>query len=252
MLIHSWNVNGIRAVLRRGDLQSYLGKYAPDIVGLQEIKALPEQIEFDDPNYPHRIWHSAKRKGYSGTAILSKVKPNQVHLGMGVERHDQEGRITAAEFDNLYVVSVYVPNSKQDLSRLADRQDWDKCFLAFLKDLEKHKPVAVGGDYNVAHHEIDLARPKENVGEHGFTDEERAGFQAIIDAGFIDTWRSLNPGKRDCYTWWKQIANARARNVGWRIDYWLISKALQPRLKNADILADVMGSDHCPVAVELQ
>lgn len=251
MLIAAWNVNGIRAVLRRGDLQSFLAKFKPDVLCLQETKASPEQVELDLPDYPHRYWNSAEKKGYSGTAIFCKTEPLSSSVDIGVAHHDREGRVTTVEFRDYYVVSVYVPNSKQDLSRLDDRQDWDRCFLDFLNRLQAKKPVVFCGDFNVAHQEIDLARPKQNVGEHGFTDEERAGFRAMLAAAFVDTFRHFYPDKTEAYTWWKQISNARARNVGWRIDYVMVSQPLVPRLKSAAILADVYGSDHCPVTVEL-
>ncbi len=171
---------------------------------------------------------------------------------MGIERHDHEGRVLTTEFADFFIVSVYVPNAKRDLSRLPDRQDWDACFLAYLNTLEQHKPVIFCGDFNVAHQPIDLARPKDNVGQHGFTEEERAGFQHFLDAGFVDTFRHLHPEEPQHYTWWRQFGGARERNVGWRIDYILMSGILLPRLQTATILAQVYGSDHCPVAVELR
>jgi exodeoxyribonuclease-3 len=251
MKIVSWNVNGIRALLSRDLLSPFVATYDPDVLCLQETKAQPGQVRLDLPLHPHHYWNGAAKKGYAGTAVIAKTAPLTVKMGMGVTRHDGEGRVIAAEFAECFVVSVYVPNAKRDLSRLADRQDWDRCFLAYLQALERQKPVVCCGDFNVAHTAIDLARPKENEGEHGFTTEERAGFQNLMDAGFIDAFRHLHPDTPHHYTWWRQFGGARARNVGWRIDYILISAALLPRLRAATILAEVYGSDHCPVAVEL-
>jgi exodeoxyribonuclease-3 len=251
MNIVSWNVNGIRALLRKDLFYPFVAACDPDVICLQEIKAQPGQVTLDLPLHPYHYWNGAERKGYSGTAIVSKTEPISVHNDMGVERHDHEGRVIAAEFATLFVVSVYVPNAKRDLSRLDERQDWDHCFLNYLKSLEKVKPVVCCGDFNVAHTAIDLARPRENAGHHGFTEEERAGFQHAMDAGFVDTFRHLHPDEPHHYTWWRQFGGARERNIGWRIDYMVISKALLPRLHSARILTEVYGSDHCPVAVEL-
>jgi exodeoxyribonuclease-3 len=249
--IVSWNVNGIRAVLNRNLLSPFVAAYDPDVLCLQEIKAQLGQVQLDLPSHPYRYWNSATRKGYAGTALLSKTAPLAVRQGIGVTCHDGEGRVITAEFAQCFVVSVYVPNAKRDLSRLADRQDWDCCFLAYLQALEQQKPVVCGGDFNVAHTAIDLARPKANEGHHGFTPEERAGFQNIVEAGFIDTFRHLHPGAPHHYTWWRQFGGARERNIGWRIDYIIMSTALLPRLRSATILPEVYGSDHCPVAIEL-
>jgi exodeoxyribonuclease III len=249
--IVSWNVNGIRALLQRNLLAPFVATYDPDIICLQETKAQLEQVRLDLPSHPHHYWNGGTRKGYAGTAVLSKTAPLSVRQNIGVTCHDGEGRVIAAEFQDFFVVSVYVPNAKRDLSRLADRQDWDACFLAYLQSLEQQKPVVCCGDFNVAHTAIDLARPKDNEGQHGFTPEERSGFQHLMDAGFIDTFRHLHPGVTQHYTWWRQFGGARARNIGWRIDYILLSAALLPRLRAATILPEVFGSDHCPVAVEL-
>jgi exodeoxyribonuclease III len=249
--IVSWNVNGIRAVVRKNVFHSLVATYNPDVLCLQETKAHPAQVSLDASRYPYQYWNGADRQGYAGTAILSTTAPLAVHYHLGVERHDREGRVIAVEFAEFFVVSVYVPNAKRDLSRLADRQDWDDCFLTYLKQLEQRKPVVCGGDFNVAHTAIDLARPKENLRTHGFTLEERASFQRFIDAGFIDTFRHLHPDKPGQYTWWRQFGGARERNIGWRIDYILLSAALLPRLVSAEILSGVYGSDHCPVAVAL-
>lgn len=249
--IVSWNVNGIRALLQRNHLAPLVATSGADVLCLQETKAQPEQVRLDLPSHPYHYWNGAVRKGYAGTAVLSKTAPLSVRQNIGVTCHDGEGRAIAAEFEDFFVVSVYVPNAKRDLSRLADRQDWDRCFLAYLQVLEQQKPVVCCGDFNVAHTAIDLARPKDNDGHHGFTPEERAGFQNFMDAGFIDAFRHLHPGAPQHYTWWRQFGAARARNIGWRIDYILISAALLPRLRTAAILPDVHGSDHCPVVVEL-
>ena len=264
MKLYSWNVNGIRAVITKGAFQKFLEEHDPDILCLQETKAERGQFEYDWPQYEEHFF-SAVKKGYSGTAILSKVKPIRYINGFPNEIIEQfsvtgdtygdpnaEGRIIAAEFDGFWVVTVYTPNSKGDLSRLSLRHEkWDKAFLAYMQQLEQHKPVLFCGDLNVAHAEIDLANPNPNIGKHGFTDEERAGFQAFLDAGFVDTFRAANPDKTEAYTWWTHWANARARNIGWRIDYWVASKDIAGRVKNPQIHPDVMGSDHCPVSIEI-
>jgi exodeoxyribonuclease-3 len=246
----SWNVNGIRAVLKKG-FSEYVSREAPDIICLQETKARPEQVELSLDGYPYRAWHAAEKPGYSGTAIFSRREPRRVSTGIGIASYDREGRTTTAEFDGYTVVSAYIPNAKDDLSRLADRQNWDREFLNWLIDMQKRQPLIVTGDFNVAHREIDLARPEQNVGEHGFTDEERAGFQRFLDAGFVDTFRALHPDATGQYTWWSYFSGARQRNIGWRIDYVLISAALRPRLREAFIRPEVTGSDHCPVGAVL-
>lgn len=247
----SWNVNGIRSVLKKG-LLDFVGREHPDILCLQEVRARPEQVvEVDWPVGYHQYWNPAERAGYSGTAIFSKLNPLAVRAGIGVRRHDGEGRVLTLEFPDYFVVNCYTPNSQRELTRLDYRQEWDRAFLRYLRRIEKKKPVALCGDINVAHTEIDLARPKENVRNHGFTIEERNGFTRLIKAGFIDTFREFEKSGGH-YTWWSQMGGARARNIGWRIDYWLISSVLRPRLKRAWILPDVTGSDHCPVAMELQ
>lgn len=263
MKLYSWNVNGIRAVLKKGLFQSFVKAHRPDVLCLQETKAERGQIEIDLPGY-HEYWHSAVKKGYSGTAILSREKPIAVSNGFPktfakrfkfadeLERDSsEEGRLITAEFAGLYAVTVYTPNAKDDLSRLALRhKHWDPAFLAYVRQLEKKKPVVFCGDMNVAHTELDLANPKPNRGKKGFTAEEREGFQNLIDAGFIDTLRLFKEGNGH-YSWWSHFANSRARNVGWRIDYVLVSAALRKSVKAAQIHADVMGSDHCPVSVTL-
>lgn len=264
MKLFSWNVNGIRAVVNKGAFGQFIADYQPDILGLQETKAMQGQAEIDLPEY-QEFWNSAQKKGYSGTAIFTKIKPIAVTLGMPKEISDNhgsfadeygdplnEGRITTAEYDDFYYVTVYTPNTKGDLTRLPLRHNiWDPGFLSYLKHLEKNKPVIVSGDLNVAHKEEDLANPKPNIGKAGFTDEERQGFQNYIDAGFIDTFRLFTPTGNGHYTWWTHWANARARNIGWRIDYFLVSGNLKDRVKNAQIHANVMGSDHCPVSIEV-
>ena len=251
MKLISWNVNGIRAVLKKGFLD-FIAKYDPDVLCLQEIKIGAEAIDLQLPQY-HPHWHSpSERLGYSGTAVFSKTKPASVAYGMGREKHDAEGRIITAEFQNFRLVNVYVPNSKRDLSRLDYRtKEWDIDFLAYLKKLETQKPVVLCGDMNVAHKEIDLTYPQANVRNHGFTPEERAGFERVLRAGFLDTFREFCPDG-GYYTWWSPMNNCRKRNIGWRIDYFCISKILRPRLRNAAILSGVMGSDHCPVLIELE
>lgn len=264
MKLYSWNVNGIRAVLNKGAFQQFIETHDPDILCLQETKAARDQVEIDLPQY-HEHFFSAVKKGYSGTAIFSKVPalrhldgfPQDIIEQFGVTGDtygdpNAEGRIIAAEFDDYWVVTCYTPNSKGDLSRLKLRYDmWDRAVLAYIQQLEQTKPVLYCGDMNVAHQEIDLARPKDNVGKHGFTNEERERFQDYLNAGYIDTFRAANPDTTDAYTWWTHWANARARNIGWRIDYWLASAGIADRVTNTAIHADVMGSDHCPVSIEL-
>jgi len=264
MKLYSWNVNGIRAVVNKGLFQSFLKEHDPDILCLQETKAKQGQAEIDLTGY-HEYWNSADKAGYSGTAILSKIAPAQVINGFTddiAEKYKlagdsygdptKEGRVISAEFPDFWVVTVYTPNSKGDLSRLKLRHEqWDPAFLEHVKELEKSKPVLFCGDLNVAHAEIDLANPKANVGKHGFTNEEREGFDHFEAAGLIDTFRTLHPDQAEAYTWWTHWANARARNVGWRIDYWLASAALKDKITQAAIHPEVLGSDHCPVSIEI-
>jgi exodeoxyribonuclease-3 len=245
----SWNVNGLRSVLRKNFLE-YLEAESPDILCLQETKARPEDVEQLWPATYTTYWNSAEKKGYSGTVLFTKSRPLNVSLGIKIVEHDNEGRVLTAEYPDFFLVNVYVPNSKRELTRLAYRQEWDRDFLRYLEKLERKKPVIFCGDLNVAHTEIDLANPKTNVGNHGFTPEERAGFTALVKAGFLDTFREFEPAGGH-YTWWSPMSNARARNVGWRIDYFLISAALRPRLKRAFIQPAILGSDHCPVGIEL-
>ncbi len=263
MKLYSWNVNGIRAVLNKGTFTAFLEEHDPDVLCLQETKASRDQFELDLPYYEH--FFSAVKKGYSGTAIFSKQPALRYKDGFPADIIDEykvtgdtygnpndEGRVIAAEFEKFWVVTVYTPNSKGDLSRLSLRYDrWDKAFLAYVQQLEKTKPVLFCGDLNVAHQEIDLANPKPNVGKHGFTNEERERFDDFLSAGFVDTFRNANPDKTEAYSWWTHWANARARNIGWRIDYWLASKDIAGKVKNPQIHPEVMGSDHCPVSIEI-
>jgi exodeoxyribonuclease III len=246
----SWNVNGWRSVLRKNFVE-FLSAEQPDILCLQETKCGPDDIEGLWTTHYGIQWNCAERKGYAGTATLTRERPAHVTRGIGVSEHDCEGRVLTTEHPEFFLVNVYVPNSKRDLSRLAYRQEWDVAFLAYLKRLEERKPVVVCGDFNVAHTEIDLANPKSNMRNHGFTPEERAGFTRLVEAGFLDTFREFERGGGH-YTWWSPMAGARARNIGWRLDYFLISRALRPRLVSARILSNVLGSDHCPVLIELE
>ena len=299
MKIYSWNVNGLRAVLRKGALQEFIAAEQPDILCLQEIKAKPEQVDYEFPGYK-AFWNPAKRAGYSGTAIMVReeslpllfsadlLTKNVIHWSAGRTAPDganlsgtsgiyifgfanqelyasenngndsdehlasREGRVLTLECEKFYLVNVYTPNSKPDLSRLKLREtEWDPGFLQYLKELEKVKPVVVCGDFNAAHNEIDLARPKTNHHSAGFTDEERRGITNLIKAGFVDTFRALHP-KAVRYTWWSHWGKARENNVGWRIDYFFVSESLQSKLKTAEIYEGVMGSDHCPVSIELE
>lgn len=257
----SWNVNGIRAVVRKDVFTPFVERYKPDIICLQETKAERGQAEIDLPDY-EEYWNSAEKKGYSGTAIFTKEKPLSVVNGFpediakryqlidGADRNSEgEGRVIAAEFPEFFAVTVYTPNSKDDLSRLDLRhRHWDPAFLAYMKELEKKKPVIFCGDLNVAHGPDDLANPKANEGKHGYTIEEREGIDRITEAGFVDTFRMFHEGNGH-YSWWSHWANARARNVGWRIDYVFASEVLRPAIADAFILPEVMGSDHCPVGI---
>lgn len=263
MKIYSWNVNGIRAVIKKDALAPFIAKHQPDILCLQETKAQQGQAVFDMPGY-EEYWNSAEKKGYSGTAIFTKIKPLAIINGLpldigkkygliadGYGDPNKEGRVIGAEFEKFFVVTVYTPNAKDDLSRIPLRhKQWDPAFLAYCQQLEQTKPVIFCGDLNVAHTEDDLANPKPNRGKKGFTAEERQGFQNFIDAGFIDTLRLFKQGN-GYYTWWSHFANSRARNVGWRIDYFLASKSLKNKIKSAEIHPEILGSDHCPVSINL-
>ena len=265
MKIYSWNVNGLRALINKGALEKFIREKKPDIVCIQETKAKQGQAEVDLPEY-EELWNSAERPGYSGTAIFTKEKPLSVFYGFSDDINisynwddDQhgsaltEGRVITAEFPEFYLVNVYTPNSKHELTRLKLRETiWDPAFLKFIKDLEKTKPVIVCGDFNAAHTAIDLARPQDNEENAGYTKEERQGIDNIINAGLIDTFRALHPTETGRYTWWTFRANARVRNIGWRIDYFFISESLRKNLKSADIYEGITGSDHCPISIEME
>lgn len=252
MKILSWNVNGVRSVLRKG-LGEWMEASQADVICLQETKAHPGDVQ--DVRWPSGYavyWHSAVKKGYSGTAMFSRIAPKQVTFGMGRTEHDQEGRMITAEFEDYYLVNVYQPNSQRPLLRLAYRtESWDPAFLKYIRRLEKKKPVIFCGDLNVAHQEIDLTNPKNNRRNSGFTDEERGNFSLLLSKGFIDTFREFEKGPGH-YTWWSQMLNCRARNIGWRVDYFVISQQLRPRLKRSWIEPKVMGSDHCPIGLEIK
>lgn len=262
MIIVSWNVNGIRAVHKKGLLLPFIERYRPDFLCLQETKAAPEENPVDLSEY-HEVWNSASRKGYSGTAIFSNTPPLSVSRNLpepllqrfkigndGYGNPNEEGRVIAAEFAQFFLVTVYTPNAKDDLSRIPLRLKWDPAFLEYVKGLEKKKPVIFCGDLNVAHTEDDLARPKENVGKKGFTEEERAGVNAFVEAGFVDTFRLFTKGSGH-YTWWSHFAKARERNVGWRIDYIFVSNQIAKKVMAAKILPEVLGSDHCPTLSDI-
>ncbi|MBQ3309407.1 exodeoxyribonuclease III [Candidatus Saccharibacteria bacterium] len=263
--LFSWNVNGVRAALKKGSLQDFLNLKSPDIFCLQETKAKKEQAEVDFPEY-QEFWNSAKRPGYSGTAIFTKIKPLSYSAGFSDNINISknwtddiygdplsEGRVQTIELPEFYLVNVYTPNSKHDLSRLGLREKlWDPAFLAYLKDLEKVKPVVACGDFNAAHTAIDLARPKDNEENAGYTKEERQGITNLINAGLVDSFRALHPTDTSRYTWWTFRASARTRNIGWRIDYFFISKSLEKNLSSAEIHEKIMGSDHCPISITLE
>ena len=247
----SWNVNGLRACYGKGTFMEFLEKEQPDALMLQETKLQAGQISLDLPGY-HQYWNYAEKKGYSGTAAFVKEEPLNVTLGLGIEEHDHEGRVITMEYPDFYLITVYVPNAKEDLSRLAYRQVWEDDFLAYVKKLEEKKPVIYCGDLNVAHEEIDLKNPKSNRGHAGFTDEERAKFDNVLASGMIDTYRYFYPDRAGAYSWWSYRFHAREHNAGWRIDYFVASNSLRGRLQDAVIYSDVMGSDHCPVGLMLK
>ncbi len=249
MNLMSWNVNGIRAILQKGFLD-IVAKQNPDVLSLQEVKARDEQVNLEIPGYL-KFWNAAQRPGYSGTAVFTKKEPLSVAYGMGLADHDTEGRVITVEFPKYYLVNVYTPNSGEELKRLSYRQTWDDAFRNYILSLEKKKPVIVCGDLNVAHHEIDLANPKSNRESSGFTDQERQSFTKFIESGYLDSFRVFNQEPKQ-YTWWTYRFGARSRNVGWRIDYFCPSKELQSMMKNAYILPELMGSDHCPVGLTLK
>ena len=249
MKLISWNVNGIRACVKKG-FEDFFKAADADIFAIQETKCRPEQIELHTEGY-EQYWNSAERKGYSGVAVFSKVKPLSVKYGMGIEQHDKEGRVITAEYEHFYFVTCYTPNSKNELLRLDYRMEWEDAFRAYLKALDAQKPVIFCGDLNVAHKEIDLKNPDTNHRNAGFTDEERGKFSALLEAGFTDSFRLLYPDTEGAYSWWSYRMRARERNAGWRIDYFCVSDRIKGNITQAKIHADVFGSDHCPVELEI-
>lgn len=249
MKLISWNVNGLRACLNKG-FMDFFNQIDADVVCLQETKMQPGQVELDLPGY-RQYWHSAIKKGYSGTAVFSRVEPLQVQYGIGVEEHEGEGRVITLEFPDWYLVTVYTPNAQRELARIDYRMSWEDAFRAYLKELDAKKPVIVCGDMNVAHQEIDLKNPKTNRGNAGFSDQEREKMTKLLESGFTDTFRFLHPDAVGAYTWWSYMFHAREKNAGWRIDYFLISDRLRDKLQASEIHPEVMGSDHCPVELQI-
>lgn len=249
MRLISWNVNGLRAVWNKG-FENFFTEINADIFCIQETKMQEGQFDVNFEGY-YKFFNSAVKKGYSGTAIFSKNKPISVSNGINIEEHDQEGRVITLEFENFYMVNVYTPNSQRELTRLKYRQQWEDDFRNYLLGLDKIKPVIVCGDMNVAHKEIDLKNPKSNRRNAGFTDEERAKMTTLLDSGFTDSFRYLYPDKENCYTWWSYMMKAREKNIGWRIDYFLVSNKVKDKIKEAKIHSDIMGSDHCPVELDI-
>ena len=249
MKLISWNVNGLRACLGKG-FGDYFSTQSADFFCLQETKMQPGQAKIPAEGY-HEYFYSAEKKGYSGTAILTRHEPLSVSYGMGSELHDHEGRLITLEYENFYLVTVYTPNSQRELTRLQYRLCWEEDFRMYLKKLDAHKPVIVCGDLNVAHKEIDLKNPKSNVNNAGFTPQERSAMTKLLDSGFVDSFRHLHPDVTDAYSWWSYMFSARAKNVGWRIDYFLVSQRIADKITAAEIHSDVMGSDHCPVVLEI-
>lgn len=250
MKLISWNVNGIRACLTKGFEDSFQALDA-DIFCLQETKCSEGQVKLELPGY-HQYWNYANRRGYSGTAVFSKKEPLHVSYGIGIEEHDKEGRVITLEFENFYLVTVYTPNSQRELKRLDYRMEWERDFLAYLLKLQEKKPVIACGDFNVAHQEIDLKNPKTNRKNAGFSDEERGCFTKVLESGFIDTFRYFYPDAEGRYSWWSYCFQAREKNVGWRIDYFIVSPSLKDKLESADIHSDILGSDHCPVELKIR
>lgn len=249
MKLISWNVNGIRACVQKGFMDSF-NELDADVFCIQESKLSEGQLVLDMPGY-HQYWNYAQKKGYSGTAVFTKKEPLNVSYGLGIEEHDNEGRVITLEYDTFYLVTVYTPNSQSELKRLEYRMKWEDDFKAYLKRLEENKPVIVCGDLNVAHQEIDLKNPKTNRMNAGFTDEERQKMTELLDSGFIDTFRYFYPDRTDIYSWWSYRFSARQKNAGWRIDYFLVSESLKDKLTGADIHTEILGSDHCPVELDI-
>ncbi|WP_297198931.1 exodeoxyribonuclease III [uncultured Flavonifractor sp.] len=250
MKLITWNVNGLRACLGKGFLE-FFQRMEADAFCLQETKLQPHQIELDLPGY-HIYWNSAEKKGYSGTALITRTEPLSVTYGIGIPEHDTEGRVITAEYEDFYLVCCYTPNAQNELARIDYRMDWEDAFRSYLMALDQQKPVVLCGDLNVAHQEIDLKNPKTNRGNAGFSDQEREKMTALLSSGFADTFRALYPDKTGAYTWWSYRFNARKNNAGWRIDYFIVSERLLPRVKDQIIHADVTGSDHCPVELDLE
>ena len=254
MKLISWNVNGLRAAMTKG-FEDFFKKENADIFCIQETKMQESQIDENIKNMLgdyYVYWNSAEKKGYSGTAIFSKIKPINVTYGIGIEEHDKEGRVITLEFKEFYMVTIYTPNSKRELERLEYRQIWEDEIRKYLSELDKRKPVIMCGDLNVAHKEIDLKNPKTNRRNAGFTDEERNKLTELLDNGFVDSFRYLYPDKEECYTWWSYMFHAREKNVGWRIDYFIVSQKIKERIEEAEIYQDILGSDHCPVGLEIK
>ena len=250
MKLVSWNVAGFRACLNKG-FDDFFKEVNADVFCIQESKVLPEQFDYLPVGY-EMFLYPAEKKGYSGTLIYTRIKPLNVSYGIGIEEHDHEGRVITLEFNDYYLVTVYVPNVKRDLSRLDYRMDWEEDFKKYVKKLEEKKPVVICGDFNVCHTENDIKNAKANIGKAGFTYEERDKFTKLLESGLIDTWRYFNPNEKNKFTWWSYMGNARANNVGWRLDYFLISKDYIKKVKSSEILDSVMGSDHCPIELDLE
>lgn len=250
MKLISWNVNGIRAAVNKGFLD-FFNKIDADIFAVQETKMQEGQLELETEGY-YQYWNSAEKKGYSGTAVFTKIKPISVKYGLGIEEHDKEGRLITLEFKDFYFVNCYTPNSKRELERLDYRQIWEDEIRKYLKELDKTKPVIYCGDLNVAHNEIDLKNPKTNHFSAGFTDQEREKMTKLLESGFTDSFRYLYPDKEDCYSWWSYMFKAREKNVGWRIDYFITSKSIENKIKDSKIHSDILGSDHCPVELDIE
>lgn len=250
MKLISWNVNGIRACVNKG-FNEFFNQIDADIFCIQETKCQPDQIELKFKDYKS-YWNSAEKKGYSGTAIFSKKEPIEIKYGIGIPEHDKEGRVITLEFERFYIVTIYTPNSKRELERLEYRQIWEDEIRKYLLKLDKIKPVIMCGDLNVAHKEIDLKNPKTNRGNAGFTDEEREKMTSLLDVGFIDTFRYKYPNKEEAYSWWSYMGKAREKNVGWRIDYFIVSNSIKAKIKDAKIHSEIMGSDHCPIELDIE
>lgn len=250
MKLISWNVNGLRAAINKG-FTEFFNTIDADIFSIQETKLQEGQVKFAPKNY-NTYWNSAIKKGYSGTALFSKEKPLNITYGINIEKHDKEGRVITAEYEKFYLVNCYTPNSQRELTRLEYRMEWEEDFRNYLRKLESKKPVIICGDLNVAHKEIDLKNPSTNKHNAGFTDEERQKMTKLLDSGFIDTFRFLYPDKKDCYSWWSYMFHAREKNAGWRIDYFLVSKKLQSNIIDSKIHSNILGSDHCPIELDIK